>query len=292
MSVYIYATSANVWPAEPHAPELKALVKELWGKSYRRISHFIELSLVGAKRCTDRAPIPIDTDCNLIFTTGQGNISQVASLTREIFKEQQPPMPFAFMHITNNMAPFYVAQALGLTSSNLTVAHRAFPFETAIDLAGLQMKTPRSQCLVGAVDECAYPLHDHRKRLDLAPDTPLGEGSHWLLLGTDPQHAIAQIEFCYFYHSQQALFSELANHKWHQAVTLSCGFGIDDNEQQWWQQQLNIEQVYDYRPQAAYHDTAAAYGIASYIETHSKQSLIHINKSSQQRYCAVCVTVL
>lgn len=292
MSVYIYATSANVWPAEPKAPELKTLVKELWGKSYRRISHFIELSLVGAKRCADRAPIPIDAGCNLIFTTGQGNISQVANLTREIFKEQQPPMPFAFMHITNNMAPFYVAQALGLTSSNLTVAHRAFPFETAIELATIQMTTPHSQCLVGAVDECAYPLHDHRRRLGLSPNAPLSEGSHWLLLGSESHHAVAQIEFRHFCRSQQALVSELASHNWYESVVLSCGFGIGGEEQQWWRQELKIEQVYDYRPQAAYHDTAAGYGIASFIETHSKQTLIHINKSGRQRYSAVCVRVL
>jgi len=293
MSIYIYASSGNVWPAESQAPELKDLVKSLWGKSYRRINHFIELTLVGARRCVDRTPNPIAAHCSLVFTTGQGNISQVANLTRQIYKDHQPPMPFAFMHITNNMAPFYVAQALGLSSSNLTIAHRSFPFETALNVATLQLQAPGSQCLVGAVDECAYPLEEHRQRLGLAPDTPLAEGSHWLMLGSDPQQAVAQLEFSYFCDARQALSAQLARHEWKsEEAVLSCGFGVTAQEQQWWQEQLNIHRGYEYRQQAAYHDTVTAYAVTSFIETHSKHTLIHIDKSKQQRYCAVGIKVL
>lgn len=289
---YIYAASANVWPAEPQVPDLKPLVTALWGKSYRRISHFIELALVGAKRCVDKAVIPVNAQCDLLFATGQGNVSQVVKVTRKIFREHEAPMPFDFMHITNNMAPFYVAQSLGVTSSNLTVAHRAFTFETAMDLAQLQMAASDRQCLIGAVDECAYPLSDHRRRLDLPQHAPLAEGSHWLLLGTSPQNAVAQIDICWFARAQQELMQRLRAYNFSAPVSLACGFGIDDEERQWWQQQLTIDRYYDYRRRTAYHDTAAAYAIASFVEQSANHTLVHINKSPQQRYCVLAVTVL
>ncbi|WP_455209768.1 hypothetical protein [Kaarinaea lacus] len=288
--VYIYSTSGNTWPTEEQAPELKDTVKTLWGKGYRRISHFIQLALVGAKRCADNSTCPIDAQCNIVFTTGQGNISNVAKVTRQIFKEHEPPMPFDFMHITNNMAPFYVAQGLGLSSSNLTVAHRSFPFETAIDLAAFQLQTTNGQYFIGAVDECAFPLNEHRQRLGLPPHTPLAEGSHWLLLGSESRHAIAQLEFCYFCHTQEELVQQVVTHRFKTPVTLSCGFGINNEEQQWWQDRLSTQDYYDYRQHTAYHDTAAAYGVVSFIEQHHAQTMIHINKSARQRYCVVCVS--
>jgi hypothetical protein len=242
----------------------------------------------------------VEAHCGLLFTTGQGNISQVAKVTQQIFKEHEPPMPFDFMHITNNMAPFYVAQGLGLTSSNLTIAHRAFPFETAMDLAAFQTRLCNTPCLIGTVDECAFPLSEHRQRLALPPGTPLAEGSHWLLLGSEPDHAIARMEFCDFCDSKKRLLDQLlhlpllqlVDHELSAPVWLSFGFAVDNEEQQWWQNQLNIQQVYDYRQLTAYHDTAAAYGMTSFIERYPKQTVIHINRSSQQRYAVLCITVL
>ena len=293
--LYIYAASANIWPVDQHPLELKQLVKELWGKSYRRICHFIELALVGAKRCVTGTSVPIEPDCDLVFASGQGNVSQVVKVTQQIFKEHQPPMPFDFMHIPNNMAPFYVAQALELNSSNLTVAHRAFPFETAVDLVCMS-SAPGKQYLIGAVDECAFPLEQHRLRLNLPADTLLAEGSHWLLTGGDVKHAIAQVEFCIFASSLDDLLLCLAEQDTGANSTLACGFGINVQEQQALSQQLNLKNTYDYRQVAAYHDTAAAYAIASFIDSSTDEqrirTLIHINKSSQQRYCAIAVTVL
>ncbi len=291
MTVYIYSASANTWPADPKAPELKTTVKELWGKSYRRLSHFIELAMVGAKRCVDKAPAAIEPQCKVLFTTGQGNISQVAKVTRQIFKDLQPPMPFDFMHITNNMAPFYVAQALQLNSSNLTVAHRAFAFESAVDLATLNLATAKGQYLIGAVDECAYPLTEHRRRLGLSQDTQLAEGSHWLLVGSEPQHAIARLELCRFYPSRNTLLAYLSRQPPPDSLVLAFGHRIDAAERQLLMQDLDVVEVYDYAAQTGYHDTAAAYAVTSFIESHSQQTLLYINKSPQLRYSAVSIRV-
>jgi len=297
-TLYIYATSANLWPVEQHAPELKSLVKELWGKNYRRISHFIELALVGAKRCVDNSAVAIQADCALVFTSGQGNVSQVVKVTEQIFKQRQPPMPFDFMHITNNMAPFYVAQALALNSSNLTLSHRAFAFETAMELAAFQLQASIEdrQCLIGAVDECAFPLQHHRQRLNLPAETPLAEGSHWLLTGNNEKSALAKLEFCVFANSMEELLPQLTKRVAPSNTTLACGYGIDGTELPYLLQRLNLHDSHDYRRDTAYHDTFAAYAIASFIESNAKnkhsQTLIHINKSSQQRYCALAVTTL
>jgi hypothetical protein len=305
--LYIYAASANTWPVEPQAPELKPLVKELWGKSYRRISHFIELALVGAKRCVDNSAVRIQSHCDLVFASGQGNISQVVKVTEQIFKQRQPPMPFDFMHITNNMAPFYVAQALGLSSRNLTVAHRAFAFETALELASFHLQSlhESKQYLVGAADECALPLHHHRCRLNLAPDTPLAEGSHWLLTGNDEKYAIARLEFCGFANSLDELLSQLAEADVDAHSALACGYGVNAAEQHNLARQLSLDDIYHYRQETGYHDTATAYAIASFVESadkHRNRTLIHINKTPQHklqqpdsppsRYCALAVTAL
>lgn len=297
-TVFIYSACANSWKVEEGAPVLKTLVKDLWGKGYRRISHFIELALVGSKRCIDQSKVEVSPQCDVVFTTGQGNISQVIKVTKGIFVDKQPPMPFDFMHITNNMAGFYVAQALGLNSSNLTVSHRAFPFETAIDLALLQIKThvqneqQGQQFLLGAVDECAFPLSQHRQRLQLADNVPLAEGSHWLLLGNNPEQAIAKILFCEFYSSQGELLQSLKQRDLAPDFFLSCGYGIEPEETPLLKQQLGSENYYIYVQDTAYHDTAAAYGISSFIEKHNNQTIVHINKSRQNRYCVLGIEVL
>ncbi len=41
-----------------------------------------------------------------------------------------------------------------------------------------------ASALVGSVDVATAPLQEHRRRLHLAVDTPLAEGSHWLWLGS------------------------------------------------------------------------------------------------------------
>ncbi|HEV2110916.1 MAG TPA: hypothetical protein VGT99_06165, partial [Gammaproteobacteria bacterium] len=42
-----------------------------------------------------------------------------------------------------------------------------------------------SQALVGVVEEATLPLAQHRQRQGVPADTPVAEGSHWLLLEQD-----------------------------------------------------------------------------------------------------------
>ncbi|WP_455206086.1 hypothetical protein [Kaarinaea lacus] len=283
---YIYSASANVWPLEDQQPELKAVVKDLWGKSYRRINHFIELALVGAKRCADQVSDSIPADTGVFLCSGQGNVERVAAVTEQIFRQHEAPMPFDFMNITNNMAGFYIAQGLGLHSSNMTVAHRQFPFEIALDLAALHMAQTNlpAKALVGAVDQCAFPLSHHRQRLGLEANTPLAEGSHWFLIGTHSSNAVAECCLNAFFSSKEALLKNCFNMDLDKDTVIAFGYGVDEQEATDICNAMQFSRRFDYLDDIAFHNTASAYAFAEFINQKPQQQLLHISADGKGRY--------
>lgn len=291
---YIYATSTNIWLVDEKAPDLELVVKELWGKRIRRINRFIELALVGAKRCVGASPIPIESSFNLILATSRGNVAQVTDTMRQMFTKQRAPMPFDFMNITNNMAGFYIAQGLNLNSSNLTLAHRTFAFESMLDIATLQFEneTNKSYCLVGTVEQCAFPLYQHRQRLGVARDASLAEASHWMLIGNDQGHAIAKCLFIGFFKSMDDFAESVIEYGLDAGTVLSCGFGVANEDLDTITEKLNLSQYYHYQEHSPCHETEAAYAVNSFIEKFPKQDLLFVNEDEKGRYSAVLINVL
>ncbi len=295
--IYIYGAAAHAWQANEPALDLKPQLQAAWGKRFRRINHFIELALIGAKSCLDQSQLEIEADCDLYLATEQGNVAGVADITRLLLKEQEAPMPLAFLNISNNMAGFYLAQSLKLHSSNLTIAHHSFPFETALDLAMFNIAnsyraTPGA--LVGGVEECAYPLSQHRQRMNLATDTPLAEGSSWLHIGAGYQeHALASCEWVKFFADEAGLLSFLKQAALPPLTYLAGGDNMSDEATVNFAADLNVYGVYKCANRVPFHTTHCAYTVASFIGEKRGHSLIHINRDKRgHRYAALSLSVI
>jgi len=293
---YIYGAAANVWPVFESPPDLRPLLQTLWNKRFRRINHFIELTLIGAKSCLDRSRLPIQDECDIYLASEQGNVSDVVKTTESLFRHMGAPMPLTFLNVTNNMAGFHLAQHLGLHSQNLTVAHQAFPFETALDLATFNITTSRKTnpcALIGGVEECAYPLTQHRQRMNQAADTPLAEGSSWLHIGGgNTQKAIACCEWVKFFSDDSTLLSFLKRKEISSSAHLAGGYGMERSQLKDFASALAINNRYDCRDSAPFHNTHCAFTIASFILEHRGDYLIHINRDKQGRYAVVCISMI
>ena len=291
---YIYGAAAHAWLADGMPPDLKPQLQAAWGKRFRRINHFIELTLIGAKSCLDQSQVAIQADCDVYLASEQGNVADVADITELLFKKLEPPMPLAFLNISNNMAGFYLAQSLNLQSSNLTIAHQAFPFETALDIATFNMANSHKAApcaLVGGVEECAYPLDQHRQRMNLATDTPLAEGSSWLHMGANrKEKALARCEWVKFFPGEATLISFLKQKELAPSTYLAGGYNISDAVLDEFTSALNINKHYDCRHSIPFHDTHCAYTVASFIMESWGHCLVHINRDKRGRYAAICIS--
>lgn len=164
-------------------------------KPPRRSSRFDQLTLLGALRATAAHAQSLPEDGSLYLATGQGNVADTAGLIEALYRRHEAPMPVSFINVSSNLAGFQTAAALGLHGPNLTVSRRSSAFGAALELALLDAHIGRlRQGLIGGVDACCWPLDDHRKRLQVSADVPLGEGSHWLIVDQNAATPRAVIE--------------------------------------------------------------------------------------------------
>jgi hypothetical protein len=176
---------------EALAPHFAALGR----KAPRRSSRFDQLTLLGALQAINKYPQTLSEDGALYLATGQGNVADTAELLEGLYRRHEAPMPVSFINVSSNLAGFQTAAALGLHGPNLTVSRRDSAFGAALELALSDAYAGRlRQGLIGGVDACCWPLDAHRRRLRVAADTPLGEGSHWLLVDQSAETPCAVIE--------------------------------------------------------------------------------------------------
>lgn len=166
-------------PAQPLRDEVRALV----ANAPRRVNRLTELALVGAHRCVNGRTLAPQTAIYMACT--HGAVADAASMVANAVRGQ-PSMPVTFINTSSNMAGFYVASTLGLHSGNHVGSSLDFAWEATLELA----RASSVPVLIGAVEECAWPLAEHRVRLGLAPGAALLETSAWLL--ADP-HAGAPL---------------------------------------------------------------------------------------------------
>lgn len=295
-TTYIYGAAAHAWRVSDTPPDLKPQLQAAWGKRFRRLNHFIELTLIGAKSCLEQSQASIQSDCDVYLASEQGNVADVAKITESLLKRLEPPMPLEFLNVSNNMAGFYLAQNLNLHSSNLTIAHQTFPFETALDIAIFNMTSSSktdSCALIGGVEECAYPLTQHRQRMNLAAETPLAEGSSWLHIGTGNSHkALACFEWVKFFPNHSMLLSFLNNQTLPPATHLAGGYGMSNTQLENFASALAISRRYDCRNTVPFHHTHCAYTVASFIAEKRGERLLHINRDKRDRYAVVSVSMV
>jgi len=290
--LYIYAASANVWPIEDQIPNLKAQIKALCGRSFRRTNHYVDLGILGANRCAQLSEQEISPHCGVFIATGQGNVSDGIAIDKQIFVDREIPMPFQFINVSNNLAGFYVAQSLNLLSPNITVSRRDFPFEVALEMASLDMQLDNLEtCLVAGLDECSLPLDQHCRRMSLPVGTPLSEGSSWLHVGRRKKNAIANYRLFSPLASYADMLSALSHIKIDSQCFLAGGYNMTNEELQRIGESLHTSQRYDYLDTARYHNTHSAYGICAFIQQQHGAHLLHINKDYANRYFALYLSV-
>ena len=198
-------------------------------------------------------------------------------------------MPLEFLNVPNNMAGFYVAQGLGLRRTTLPLAHRAFAFESALELAAFNMSAG-DQALVGGVEACAYPLDVHRRRLGLAAEAALAECSSWLHVGTAAEGASARCEWVGFFPHRGGLLVHLEETHLPGDVRLAGGRGMDGARLAALARAAGIDEHYDCRA-TAHGDAHCAHAIASFIAGRRAQALLYVDRDPGDRYAAVCVSL-
>ncbi len=170
---------------------LRALARQLNMPTPRLVTRYVELAVLGAQQIK-RALVP---STRLYVATGMGEIVTVDALYHQIV----PPasemiMPAKFASSGNNMAAFFVARQMGLLSRNLTLSLEELSFEQTLSIVADDFAAGAMQAaLVGAIDEAAVPRAFYLSHFPFAREHCIGEGSAWLVLGSDPPGAIGEL---------------------------------------------------------------------------------------------------
>jgi hypothetical protein len=259
----IAAASTLLLRAGAQAEPLRPRLKELLADPPRRINRLIELTLLGANGCMrSRRP---DPHCPVYLAVTHGSVADNVALVGGVAARNAPPTPVSFINLSSNMAGFYVASTLGLHGSNQSVAAEDFSFEAALELATLGAR--RAQALIGAVEECAWPLEAHRARLGLGPARALSESSHWLFVDQHCAQPLATVQWVRRYAAAAQARAALARERWPDGMVAD---GLAEE----------LESHSGHWP---------AYRICRFIETARAPALLHVHEGRHGCY-AVYVT--
>lgn len=285
-------SSGNYYaPVATDPPELKALVKETVGTHVRRIGRFIQLALIGAGRCV--AGHQLSPDTAVYLASGRGDLEVTLTVFEQLFREGQAPKPLSFINTVSNAACFYVAQQLQLASRSSFVCNRYFAFESALQLAQLDLERGQVKAaLVGVVDVVVPPLGRHREHLEIADEVTPGEASHWLWLGNAgalpaTSDAIVAVEHRA---DRGALMGWLNTQALAADTAISGGQFLDDADLAAIQRELGIRECFDYRSARAYYDSQSGAVVSEFLERAAAgRQLLHINADPRGRYSAFVV---
>jgi hypothetical protein len=275
----IIATGSYCREVKDEPPPLKLLAREATGTSERRIGRFVQLALVGAGRCVNGLTLPTETAT--YFTSGRGDLETTLDALVQMCAYGRPPTPFAFIRTVGNSACFHVAKCFGLRGRSQFVTSRYTPLESALRLAALDMAHGGVKtALVGSADMCTAPLADHRSRIGVAADTPVGEGSHWFLLSAD-EHSAAPLGVVRSVRSFTD-DAELLPHLRLRLVdplgaTLALGQHVHPDRLQLFLEATGIGYVFDYRHGLPFYDSQSGHGIHQFLIAPAARTLLHID---------------
>lgn len=286
--IQIFAAGSHYHEVGEALPELKELTQQVTGKSFRRIGRFIQLAMIGVSRCSS---LKVPSTTAVYLASGRGDLELTVDIMKELYVNAQSPKPLSFVNTVSNAACFYVAQLLGLKSRSNYLCNKFFAFETALQLAMVDIKMGSvSSALVGTVDVATQPLEEHRRRLNLGPSASIGEGSHWLWIGTsDPsQPAIATLSAARHFNGHDSLLD------WVQSidlnnVLLSRGQFIADSEWSLLTTRIHHRPIFEYRRNKGYYDSQSGAAIGAFLEATTKSSLLHINSDGAGRYAIMMI---
>lgn len=175
-------------------PALDAALREVGAGSFRRIDRFVQLALLGAARCARGHNLR--PGCGVYIGSSLGPLSSNIRVQETMLGTREWPMPFHFVNTLGSSAGFYIASSFNLSGPSLFVSRRGASLAAVLETALTDLATGVvEQALVGVVEEAPLPLAAQRRRLAVAADMPLAEGSHWLLLGGVGDRATHSVSF-------------------------------------------------------------------------------------------------
>jgi hypothetical protein len=289
-SIYIRAWGDYYAPVDTDAgvPALKELVREALGEPVRRVGRFIQLALIGAGRCAGGRALPAETA--VYFTSGRGDLEVTLEVWESLFRQGLPPKPLSFINTVSNSACYYIARQFGLHGRSSFVCNRHFAFESALQLALLELENGGvHSALTGAVDMVVPPFDEHRERLHLAPDAPLAEGSHWLWLQRGAAgEAAPRLLAARHFSEREALLQWLDALPQPAQTTFAAGQFLAAADAA--ALAPRFAEVFDYRAGRGYYDSQSAAAISAWLQAPAAQPfLLHLNGDPEGRYAALLV---
>lgn len=166
--------------------DLRSKVREHCRERFRRIDRFSQLCLLGSSLCAAQAHdqgVTINDRTGLYIGSRFAALANTVDVHEKMMTCGQVPKPAHFINTLSNSAGYYVARNLALSGKNSFISRVDASLEASLQMVQLDFLSGQTQqALMGIVDEGVLPLNEHRQRLEVAPDTPLAEGSHWFLL--------------------------------------------------------------------------------------------------------------
>lgn len=165
----------------------------------RRVGRHARMALTATAGCMANSPGDVDL-CTLgvVLGSGLGNTGETTPLVEQTVALAMglttgPASPVQFANSVSNSATFQAARVIGAMGVNAVVSQDDRSFEGALQMAMLAVETgDATACLVGGADELVQPRTGPLARQGLTPQTVLGEGAAFLLLGDGP-NAIGEI---------------------------------------------------------------------------------------------------
>lgn len=257
--------------------DLKALTKQITGQNFRRIDHFIQLGLIGVGLMMDGRDVPENT--SIYISSGQSDLSVIQRLRDQKFVYNKLPMPIDFINSVSNSAGFYIAKFVKCSGKNIFVSHHRFTFESSLQLAISDIMTHSNRmAIVGGVDELIEPISLGQRIHGVNKDTIMGEGSNWLLLGSEEKNALASIDCSFKPLDKEGLKNFIVKNNL-KYLSFSGEFGKDLIKELL--EISNGAKQFHYEETCGYYETVSAYVLRYFLET-KNGSLLHINYSNGQ----------
>jgi hypothetical protein len=289
--VRIIATGSYSSEVAGDPPPLKSLARETTGVPVRRVGRFVHLALVGAGRCLQRLTPTADTAT--YFTSGRGDLETTLDVLAQMCVHGRPPSPFAFINTVGNAACFHVAASFGLRGRSQFVTSRYSPLDAALRLAVLDIAHARVKtALVGSADICTAPLAAHRARIGVAPDTPVGEGSHWFLLAADPAAgaALGVVSSVRSFPDDLALLRHLHELRIDpDRAVLACGQHLPPDRWERCREAAGLGDVFDYRRGLPWYDSQTGHGLHRFLTEPVALTMVHIDGDPSGRSSMVVI---
>lgn len=282
----IYAMGDHYHEVDSAPPDLLPLVRACTGNVPRRVGRFIQLALLGALRCRQQHALPRETAVYL--SSARGDLQTMIEILQELFRDGRVPKPLQFINTVSNAACFHIAQSLGLQSRSNFICNRHSAFESALQLATLDLALgDLTSALVGSVDIATAPLPEHRRRLGLAVGAAVGEGSHWLWLGVqDSQRPrLGELHAARHFPDRDALLLWLDDRQLPAGrCQLSVGQFMAAADVAAVCEASGITDVLDCRQGRAYYDSQSGAVIGEFLRGSASGSLLHVNADPPYSY--------